>query len=166
MEDENYPQDLQIDIERDFKNIGDHKLYRGSACVTVYGEYDLHFTEGDSVPWQVEIRRISGGVSVKGSIAGSITLVCHRCLEDFTYRFELEIDEHAIMRETSTARSRDLEEYSVSGGVLDLEPIFRDAICLSFPTKRICSDSCKGICPSCGENLNTGNCKCRLKTSL
>ncbi len=34
---------------------------------------------------------------------------------------------------------------------------------LSVPMKPLCSDECKGICPSCGANLNAAGCGCRIE---
>jgi uncharacterized protein len=31
---------------------------------------------------------------------------------------------------------------------------------LSIPMKKVCKEDCKGLCPKCGTNLNTGSCKC------
>jgi uncharacterized protein len=32
---------------------------------------------------------------------------------------------------------------------------------LQVPMKILCSEECKGLCPNCGVNLNTGSCNCR-----
>ena len=29
-----------------------------------------------------------------------------------------------------------------------------------LPSKLLCKDSCKGLCPKCGKNLNNGSCAC------
>ena len=31
---------------------------------------------------------------------------------------------------------------------------------LALPVKALCSEECKGLCPKCGHNLNTGPCAC------
>ena len=43
---------------------------------------------------------------------------------------------------------------------LDLYQSCFEEIVLNLPIKHLCNDSCKGICPSCGKNLNDGLCAC------
>jgi len=35
-----------------------------------------------------------------------------------------------------------------------------DALLLAVPVKILCKESCMGLCPSCGKNLNDGHCSC------
>ncbi len=44
--------------------------------------------------------------------------------------------------------------------MLDLTELLRQNILLSMPIKPLCSDECKGLCPTCGRNLNEGPCNC------
>ena len=32
---------------------------------------------------------------------------------------------------------------------------------LALPTKHLCREDCRGLCPRCGKNLNEGLCGCR-----
>lgn len=43
---------------------------------------------------------------------------------------------------------------------LDLEELLREELQLSWPSKVLCSEECKGICSVCGQNLNEGDCEC------
>jgi uncharacterized protein len=36
----------------------------------------------------------------------------------------------------------------------------QEQLYLSLPMKPLCQDACKGLCPSCGTNLNRGACDC------
>ena len=42
----------------------------------------------------------------------------------------------------------------------DLKPLITEDIFLDFPAKLLCDEECKGVCPRCGKNLNTGSCSC------
>ncbi len=44
---------------------------------------------------------------------------------------------------------------------LDLDVLVREDILLELPTKFLCRSDCKGICPTCGKNLNEGPCGCK-----
>jgi len=45
--------------------------------------------------------------------------------------------------------------------VVELNDEIRQEIILDCPMKIICKPECKGLCPNCGQNLNTGECDCR-----
>jgi len=47
---------------------------------------------------------------------------------------------------------------------LDLFELCFGEILLALPMKHLCSEDCKGICPSCGKNLNNGSCGCVTKS--
>jgi uncharacterized protein len=52
------------------------------------------------------------------------------------------------------------DEDTYAGKELDLRPAVREQILLSLPSAPVCSDDCKGLCPSCGKDLNEGECGC------
>jgi uncharacterized protein len=43
-------------------------------------------------------------------------------------------------------------------GVLDLKPAVREHWLLAVPRFALCKEGCRGLCPTCGENLNYANC--------
>jgi uncharacterized protein len=44
---------------------------------------------------------------------------------------------------------------------LDLRPTIREELILSAPAYLLCREDCRGLCPGCGQDLNTGKCTCR-----
>jgi uncharacterized protein len=44
---------------------------------------------------------------------------------------------------------------------IDIKDIVREQMLLVVPIKQLCSSDCKGLCPDCGKDLNTGSCGCR-----
>ena len=47
------------------------------------------------------------------------------------------------------------------GRVLDVMPQVQESIYTLLPTKVLCREDCKGLCPNCGADLNEGECSCR-----
>ena len=47
-----------------------------------------------------------------------------------------------------------------SNNEVDIDLIVSQVILSSFPQKVLCSPSCKGLCPTCGKNLNHESCDC------
>ena len=55
------------------------------------------------------------------------------------------------------------EELAVSvfdEGSIDVDEIVKEQILLAVPARTLCREDCKGICPECGTDLNTGQCDC------
>ena len=50
--------------------------------------------------------------------------------------------------------------YYFEGDEIDLDPYVFEEVMLNIPIKALCSESCKGMCPTCGKNLNIGECQC------
>ena len=46
----------------------------------------------------------------------------------------------------------------------DLDPLITEDIFLDLPSKLLCSEDCKGLCPVCGKNRNEGDCGCEKQT--
>jgi len=54
----------------------------------------------------------------------------------------------------------DMEYIFYEGDQIDVEKILSEQVNLFIPTNPICSSQCRGICPTCGINLNRGTCNC------
>jgi uncharacterized protein len=46
---------------------------------------------------------------------------------------------------------------------IDLTHLIMEQFQLALPMKALCMEACKGLCPQCGTNLNTGACDCNVK---
>jgi len=46
------------------------------------------------------------------------------------------------------------------GETIDVDEIVKEQVLLAVPTRMLCREDCKGICPECGTNRNTGDCTC------
>ena len=49
--------------------------------------------------------------------------------------------------------------------VLDMESLIVAAIVFELPLVPLCDEDCKGLCPTCGANLNEGPCGCEKEKS-
>jgi uncharacterized protein len=111
-----------------------------------------------------------GEVRVAGRYAVEMTAECDRCLGHARFpldgTFDLFYRPAASMeREEETAIDAGEAEmgfYERDG--LELEDILREQVLLALPMQRICSESCKGICPVCGKNRNETACDCQLES--
>jgi uncharacterized protein len=62
--------------------------------------------------------------------------------------------------EGAEVREEDLDVFAYDGEKIDLEPLFREQFVLSVPYAPLCAEDCKGLCPQCGIDRNTGTCTC------
>jgi uncharacterized protein len=153
---------LHVDVIAVLPAVGDRKLIKGTANLVLEDVYGIRFEPGDQASWSLELRRIAGGVEVSGTVTGTASLLCYRCLENYEYPLDLKVREHALWLSDSDLEESGSEpsEYMVLDGVLDLETVLRDSISLAFPATRVCDNSCKGLCARCGANLNLETCDC------
>jgi len=105
-------------------------------------------------------------VRVHGKVETTLETDCDRCLGrakfpiaasfDLFYR---PVDVEAIAEEVAIDEGEaEMGFYELPG--LVLEDILREQLLLQLPMQRVCSESCKGICPVCGVNRNEVPCSC------
>jgi uncharacterized protein len=46
------------------------------------------------------------------------------------------------------------------GEEIDLSPLFTEQAILTLPTRALCGEECRGLCPECGANRNHETCTC------
>jgi uncharacterized protein len=99
-----------------------------------------------------------------GSVEGDATGTCARCLEPFPLHVSKPFSviltpEKRLAGEIELAPG-DLAQSFYSGPDLDLTPLVYEQILLALPTRPLCAEECRGLCPSCGVNRNTEQCAC------
>ena len=111
--------------------------------------------------------RLSGNeVFVNGHVETRAQVECDRCLKpvelpvnaDFALEYISDSD-----YESSQVAELTEAEMSVSvfdGAAIDVDEIVKEQILLAVPTRMLCREDCKGLCPECGIDLNTGRCNC------
>ena len=94
-------------------------------------------------------QRVEGTVIVHVEVTARFLYTCARCLEVF---------------EQSSVRELDFD-YAVDNSmkVIDISDDIRQEMILDLPVRILCREDCRGICASCGANLNIEECKCKNK---
>lgn len=101
-----------------------------------------------------------------GHFAARVVGCCGRCLED--YSFSLDKDFDFVLAPNPAKSERGAEELNrddlglsyYATEEIDLTPLIAEQVLLALPTRPLCSDACRGLCPSCGANLNRESCGC------
>ena len=114
-----------------------------------------------------ELLEESGGqLHVSGSYTVEMVAQCDRCLARTPLPLKSTFD--LYYRPASDVPQE--EEVEIDAGEaeigfyedgLELEEILQEQVLLALPMQRVCSETCKGICPSCGANWNETTCECK-----
>jgi len=111
--------------------------------------------------------RLSGNeVFVNGHIDTRAQVECDRCLQQIelpvSADFALEYITGSDYESSNLAElTEDAMAVSVfDGEAIDIDEIVKEQIVLAVPTRVLCREDCKGICPECGIDKNTGECQC------
>ncbi len=120
---------------------------------------DVHLARPLEV--HLEAQLVGHDVVVRGELRGEAALECRRCLGDVRVPIEEEV---AVLYQAGVdpAEAEESEVYPLParGTELDLGPMVREQVVLAVPAYASCGESCKGLCPTCGKNLNEGPCDC------
>ncbi len=105
----------------------------------------------------------SGGyMTLSASAVVDYKTRCARCLTDIEGTLPLTFDKNVAV--VSTLQNEDTDDYVfIEDAKLDLYDVLCEHILLEFPTKLLCREDCKGLCPKCGKDLNEGECNCPKK---
>ena len=125
-----------------------------------FSDYELDLSKPFVNPVNV-VGKISNkaGVTYLNIVAKFTTVFqCDRCLKDFEQDFSLNGD--YVLKEEEIP-DMDEDRYIVcEKGVLNLKEAVLFMILLNMPSKHLCNENCKGLCYSCGANLNDEPCEC------
>jgi len=126
----------------------------------------------------VKLQKTGSGVLLRGSTEVTVHAPCRRCLADVHLKIPVSFvlnlvpkaslaagddEEGAEDDQSERAGSFDLDradEEPFDGKHIDLDPLVREQVLLALPMHAVCREDCKGLCGSCGQNLNEGQCAC------
>jgi uncharacterized protein len=110
-----------------------------------------------------------GEIRIRGRMHVEIEADCDRCLElirrpidsDFDLYYRPTPDSDAPHELAIDEGEAEIGFYD--GGGIELAEVMREYVLLALPMQQVCDEACKGICPQCGLNRNTGRCQCETK---
>jgi uncharacterized protein len=113
---------------------------------------------------------VDGQIHIAGHLQTRIELVCSRCLEPVNEEINRDFDLFyrpvvSIAREEEVHLKQDDTEVGFfQGSGLFLADVLAEQVNLAIPMKVICRSDCRGLCPQCGANLNSEDCRCEIHT--
>ena len=140
---ENYT--LPIDYSVDFSN------------VEYMGEYPLK----KPIAVKGKVTNRAGLVTLTLSMVYVFSAPCDRCGLPTETEYKVTLEKSLA---PEIAGEDNDEIILVEDLKLDLDELVYTEVVVNLPYKHLCREDCKGLCQSCGKNLNDGPCGCATKT--
>lgn len=104
---------------------------------------DLQFD--DQLQVRLEAVYRDGKIDVTGSLRMKVAFLCSRCLKSFSCPIVADFEDEIPVDHTTD---------------VDLTELARELFFTALPLKPLCDEDCKGLCHSCGGDLNKKQCGC------
>jgi len=121
---------------------------------------------------RVELVRIGVGALVRASLKVTIEVECSRCLAPLAISTAIAFDEVYEQRYDVNSGARldpdesDPDAFTISQNhLIDITEGVRQYCEAAAPMQPLCRATCRGFCPSCGIDQNTGECACESAAS-
>ena len=136
------------------------------------------FPVTDKTPVSLSVEKDrQGHLVIEGHSSVKVEIPCDRCLESVTVPLELDFREtvpagavagpERVQTEPADEDEDDESafdpDYILEGYHLDVDKLLFGEALLNWPSRVLCKEDCKGLCPVCGQNLNHGDCGCERK---
>lgn len=137
---------MKINVKR-LPAEGEHLAGEEPPQIMDLEEPDVHFKA--PVRYDLLAQVQNNGLLVTGKVATVGTLRCGRCLREFDQPVEVA---SFVFHQELTGQD-----------FVDLTAQIREDIILELPQRALCGESCKGLCPVCGADLNRRPCRCKVR---
>jgi uncharacterized protein len=114
-----------------------------------------------------KLTKIEREICFAGNVEALLLVTCTRCLKPFPLHVKNKVQAHFVPRAKQYSPGSDVEinETDIEKEIyeedrIDLHGTIRDQILLEVPLILLCQENCKGICPKCGNDINSDPCKC------
>jgi uncharacterized protein len=134
-----------------------------------FSGYDVEQSSPLKASGSADLMDRSRDIRVEGRYSVEMSAECDRCLGRAHYPLEGAFDlyyrpvSELTREEEVEIENEDTEIGFYEGDGLELDDVLREQILLALPMQRVCSETCKGICPVCGVNRNEKECSCDVK---
>ncbi|HKX30988.1 MAG TPA: DUF177 domain-containing protein [Blastocatellia bacterium] len=107
-------------------------------------------------------------VRLRGELKAVLTAPCDRCLKNVPLTLDLPLDLLYAAADPIGDRpvevelqARDLDIAVYENDEINLDEMVLEQLELNLPSRRLCREECRGLCPQCGADLNLESCRCQ-----
>ena len=120
----------------------------------------------EPVAYDLKLLKQESSVRVEGRLDAVVEASCSRCARRFPIAVDRRFSEvfaaanerEGVLPRELDANDLDLDYYQ--GGAIDGLQLLAEQIILALPMKILCTENCRGLCPTCGADLNHADCDC------
>lgn len=132
---------VPVEYEIPLAELDEIRGYRFHSAVQVKGEFENR----------------AGIVTFRYTTTFALELMCDRCLKSFVRDFRYDFT-HTVVQ----ALHSENDDYIVAAKEqVNVNEIAVTDLLLQLPTKILCREDCKGLCPTCGCDRNESECDCQ-----
>ncbi len=141
---------IQLDLAKAVQSPGEEFefAYQGHT------DFDEELSLKDGVVLEAKYSVLDERVTVRGCVSCSVVMPCARCLS------EVMVDLAIPFLEVIVKTAEFDDAYTYEGETLVFDKLVYDALVMHMPGRVLCDEKCRGICPSCGQDLNQTQCAC------
>lgn len=116
-------------------------------------------------PLEVDLSASMVGESLmelKGTLSAELDTQCSRCLKEVHQHLNIPFEERfrSVVGEAELEEDEEDATIPVEGEAFDTVPFCEESFVIHLPFTPLCSEECKGLCPTCGQDWNEGSCDC------
>ncbi len=155
---------MEIDVKDIEQHLGSKKRVSQRESIML-GEID----QKAEVYVDVQLTNAKTRLILTGTLKTAVELNCSRCAENFQEHMNIKLHEEFLPEGSPELEPRqdlnlkDLSMFVIKDDKIDMEEIIRQNILSALPMQPMCSSSCHGLCPVCGENRNKKECGCHVE---
>ncbi|WP_462137765.1 YceD family protein [Candidatus Mycalebacterium sp.] len=101
------------------------------------------------VLFKAGIEKMGGEIFISGTLSFELLSPCSRCLKPAKSGVSHEINSFV--------------QLPANQSKIDISDDMREQVAMAIPEKTVCAKNCKGLCASCGADLNENPCKCERR---
>ncbi|MFC1600168.1 DUF177 domain-containing protein [Patescibacteria group bacterium] len=125
-------------------------------------ELELDHPTKANIKFKLTLMKLEDGINAYiEDLSLTLQFKCERCNIDFDKKIAIKSAERVFYFDKQEEEDpMDVFYVDMKNSTLTLDEFLRQEIILHFPTIPVHSNSCKGLCPKCGINLNEKTCNC------
>lgn len=117
----------------------------------------------------LHLTRINDGLLARGDVETALETVCSRCVEPaeqvLGFHFEEQFRPTIDILSGQPLKDEDDDPanplYTIDANhLMDVDEVIREGVVIETPMHPLCQPDCRGLCPTCGANLNQRACGC------
>ena len=137
----------------------------GQSEMQISGDLSLELGEENPQLVQVEgilsVDNLENRFQLKGKVKATGDTQCGRCLETFRFVWDAPVEIVILRNIDRDGDQGDTPVLHQSHGLVDLSEALIECVTLAFPLTTFCREDCKGLCSTCGIDLNKQSCDCK-----